>query len=83
MNRSERILENSLVEKEQLDLVIIKKGKAEFWGFVKGNWANEFPDAKLFDTLGQAKKVIKQNKLKGIEVVINYGMDNEKVLYSS
>ncbi len=45
--------------------------------------SNEYPDAAEFKNMGQAKKALKRVNVSGtFEVIENYGMDNQAVVYS-
>jgi hypothetical protein len=49
----------------------------------RGHWSSEYPDAHLYPSLKKVVIDIEQDRLvsPNIQVIENYGMNNEKVIY--
>lgn len=68
------------------DPIVIVNDKDQFW--TGSNFAEEFPEAMLFSTVGKARKALKFLKDKNIgdmeknkpQIIVNSGLENERVL---
>ena len=64
------------------DPIVIVNYKNEFW--TGSSFADEFPEAMLFSTVGKAKKALKflkdKMKIYKPKIIVNSGLENERVL---